>query len=96
MSWAARPARGSIRSCNVGPDAGVPDLPIRKVAGHPGQGAVYVFTRAGATWSEQAYLKAANAQAGDNFGASVAISGDTIADWSHARAAPWQPPPATF
>ncbi|WP_437317615.1 cadherin-like beta sandwich domain-containing protein [Sorangium sp. So ce385] len=42
-------------------------------------GAAYVFTRAGATWAQQAYLKASNTGAGDAFGTSVAISGDTIA-----------------
>ena len=40
-------------------------------------GAAYVFVRNGATWSQQAYLKAGNADASDNFGSSVAISGDT-------------------
>jgi uncharacterized delta-60 repeat protein len=40
-------------------------------------GAVYVFTRSGATWSQQAYLKASNSGAGDLFGCSVAVSGDT-------------------
>ena len=41
-------------------------------------GAAYVFTRIGATWSQQAYLKASNTNAGDNFGYSVAIFSDTI------------------
>ncbi len=41
-------------------------------------GAAYVFTRSGATWSQQAYLKASNAGAYDNFGNSVAIDGDTL------------------
>jgi len=41
-------------------------------------GAAYVFVRNGVTWSQQAYLKASNTEAGDNFGASVAISGGTI------------------
>ncbi len=41
-------------------------------------GAVYVFTRSGTTWSQQAYLKASNADAEDLFGYSVAISGDTL------------------
>ena len=41
-------------------------------------GAAYVFTRSGTTWSQQAYLKASNTDAGDNFGNSVAIDGDTI------------------
>ncbi|MBL9146725.1 MAG: choice-of-anchor D domain-containing protein [Verrucomicrobiaceae bacterium] len=41
-------------------------------------GAAYVFTRSGTTWTQQAYLKASNAEAGDNFGYSVAVAGDTI------------------
>jgi hypothetical protein len=41
-------------------------------------GAAYVFVRSGATWSQQAYLKASNTGARDDFGARVAISGDTI------------------
>jgi hypothetical protein len=42
-------------------------------------GAAYVFTRSGEDWSQQAYLKASNAELGDFFGYSVAISGDTLA-----------------
>ncbi len=41
-------------------------------------GAAYVFVRSGNTWVQQAYLKASNTAAGDRFGASVAISGNTI------------------
>ncbi|WP_345319408.1 FG-GAP repeat protein [Candidatus Villigracilis proximus] len=41
-------------------------------------GAAYVFTRNGTTWSQQAYLKASNTNPNDWFGASVAISGDTL------------------
>jgi hypothetical protein len=44
----------------------------------PGAGAAYVFVRNGSTWSQQAYLKASNAQTADWFGFSVSISGDTI------------------
>jgi uncharacterized Zn-binding protein involved in type VI secretion len=44
-----------------------------------GSGAVYVFTRSGRTWSQQAYLKASNTDAGDRFGWSVALDGDTLA-----------------
>ncbi|HWO19672.1 MAG TPA: integrin [Kofleriaceae bacterium] len=39
-------------------------------------GAVYVFTRSGATWIQQAYLKASNTEAGDSFGQHVALSAD--------------------
>lgn len=41
-------------------------------------GAVYVFKRTGATWVQQAYIKAPNADTGDNFGYSVDIHGDTL------------------
>jgi len=41
-------------------------------------GAVYVFVRSGGSWSQQAYLKASNTNALDQFGRSVAIDGDTI------------------
>jgi hypothetical protein len=45
-------------------------------------GAAYIFTRAGTVWTQQAYLKpeaAGTTQAGDQFGYSVAIAGDTVA-----------------
>ena len=41
-------------------------------------GAAYVFVRIGTTWTQQAYLKASNTGAGDFFGYSVAVSGDTV------------------
>ncbi len=41
-------------------------------------GAAYVFVRNGTTWVQQAYLKADNTGAGDQFGTSVAISDDTV------------------
>ena len=40
-------------------------------------GAAYVFTRdTGGVWTEQAYIKAANAEAADNFGISADLSSD--------------------
>jgi hypothetical protein len=47
----------------------------------PQAGAVYVFTRTGTTWTQQAYLKASNTGNaeqgdGDQFGFSLALSGD--------------------
>jgi hypothetical protein len=44
-----------------------------------GAGAVYVYRRSGINWAQEAYIKAANAEAGDYFGQSVTISGDTLA-----------------
>ena len=48
--------------------------PIDNMRG--GSGAVYVFTRAGATWSRQAYLKTSIAEGGDSWGVSLALSDD--------------------
>ncbi len=46
-----------------------------------GAGAVYVFKRDNGSWSQQAYVKASNAEAGDVFGYQVALSfdGNTLA-----------------
>jgi hypothetical protein len=44
-----------------------------------GMGAAYVFTKTGSGWHQSAELEAPDAVAGDGFGASVAVSGDTIA-----------------
>ena len=41
-------------------------------------GAVYIFVRAGETWTQQAYLKASNAEADDVFGEVLALDGDTL------------------
>ncbi len=48
-------------------------------------GAVYVFTRQGDTWVQQAYVKASNTGLGDHFGSSVVLSGDgnTLAVAAH-------------
>jgi hypothetical protein len=54
----------------------VSDCATTKVNCADNSGAVYVFTRSGATWSEQAYVKASNTGAGDQFGFSVSLSGD--------------------
>ncbi len=39
-------------------------------------GSAYIFVRSGATWTQQARITAGDAAAGDQFGRSVAISGD--------------------
>ncbi len=46
-------------------------------------GAVYVFRRSGANWSQEAYLKSSNAGGGDGFGVSVSLAGDTLAIGAH-------------
>jgi FG-GAP repeat protein len=42
------------------------------------QGSAYVFVRSGGVWSQQQKLEASDAGAGDRFGTSVAINGNTI------------------
>ena len=39
-------------------------------------GAVYVYTRSESTWTQRAYVKGSNTEAGDEFGSAVALSGD--------------------
>jgi hypothetical protein len=48
------------------------------VDGSPASGAAYVFVRTGTTWTQQAYLKAAEPDIFDGFGQSVAVWGDTV------------------
>jgi hypothetical protein len=62
-------------------------------AGGPGNndasnaGAVYVFTRSGTVWTQQAYIKAATPVLGDNFGYDVSLSadGNTLAVGARSR-----------
>lgn len=46
--------------------------------GGSNSGSVYVFTRSGNSWSEQAKLIASDDAAGDQFGVSVSLSGETV------------------
>ena len=50
-------------------------------------GAVYVFTRSDGIWTQQAYVKASNTDASDQFGASVALAadGNTLAVGANAE-----------
>jgi len=50
-----------------------------------GPGFAYVFVRSGTTWTEQAKLTASDAAAGDFFGFSVSISGDTAIVGAHGN-----------
>ncbi|HKQ73367.1 MAG TPA: FG-GAP repeat protein [Blastocatellia bacterium] len=65
-------------SVAISDDKVVAGTPLK--SDNPGfnSGAAYVFARSGGNWSQQAYLKASNADARDDFGRSVAISGDTV------------------
>lgn len=43
-----------------------------------GSGAAYVYERSGGIWSRQAFLKAPNSERNDEFGRSVAATGNTV------------------
>jgi len=51
----------------------------------PNAGAAYVFVRSGGVWSPQAKLVAGDPQAGDGFGWSVALDGDTAVVGAHGE-----------
>jgi hypothetical protein len=55
-------------------------------------GSVYVYSRTGTTWTEQAYLRASNSGQDDQFGMSVALSGDGN---TLLVGAPWESSAAT-
>lgn len=46
------------------------------VAAKKDSGAVYVFTRDGSNWTQEAYIKASNAEQDDHFGKEVSLSRD--------------------
>jgi hypothetical protein len=58
---------------------------IRQNDGDYQVGAAYVFTGSKNNWTQQAYLKASNAEARDWFGSSVDISGNTIVVGAHLK-----------
>ena len=53
------------------------DTALVGAPGASGKGAAYVFVRSGGAWSQQARLIAGDGAAGDEFGRSVAVDGDT-------------------
>jgi hypothetical protein len=66
-------------SVDIQGDTAVIGAPTDEVGTPNSSGAVYVFTRSGGTWSQQAVLQASDKVAGDYFGSAVSISGNTIA-----------------
>ncbi len=72
-------ARSDFFGTSVGlsGDVAVVGAPGHNAAGD-GAGAAYVFVRSGETWTQQAKLQADDLAALDNFGASVAVSGDYV------------------
>jgi len=48
-------------------------------------GAAYIFTKTGTTWTQQQKIQASDAQAGDQFGISVSIDGETVVVGAYAE-----------
>ena len=69
-------------------DTALVGAPFKSVDGQSQAGAAYVFVRSGASWSERAELTAPDGAAGDCFGRSLALSGDTalIGAWGKSVA----------
>ncbi len=65
-------------SVTVSGDTLVVGAPLHKVGNNAGQGAAYVYTLSGTTWTPTQELTSANGLASDGFGDSVAISGNTL------------------
>ncbi|MEK6642674.1 MAG: FG-GAP repeat protein [Planctomycetota bacterium] len=64
-------------SIAISGDTAVVGADVDDHAGGNDAGSAYVFVRVGGVWTEQAKLIASDAAAGDKFGYSVAVSGDT-------------------
>ena len=70
-------------SISISGNTAVVGVPNDDVGGNTDQGSAYVFVRSGSTWGQQQKLAAADGAANDNFGFSVAISGDTVVVGAH-------------
>ncbi|MGA3025586.1 MAG: BACON domain-containing carbohydrate-binding protein [Bryobacteraceae bacterium] len=60
----------------------------KTINANPVQGAAYVFAPSGGVWTQQQELTASDGAAGDNFGYSVSVSGDTavVGAYGHGAA----------
>ena len=65
-------------SIDISGDTIVVGARVADPGGISNAGAAYVFQRSGTTWTEVKKIVASDAQASDNFGVSVSISGSTI------------------
>jgi hypothetical protein len=60
-------------------DVAVVSAPTMKVGSNEKQGAVYIFTRSGTTWTQQPKITANDGIAGLDFGSSISLDGDYLA-----------------
>ena len=72
-------------SVSVSGDTVVVGASLDDTPGGVDAGSAYVFVRSGTTWTEQQKLLASDGAAGDDFGYSVSVSGDTVVVGASAR-----------
>jgi len=74
-------ATGNFLGFNVAisGDTAIAGAPRNVVNGNPNRGAAYVYVRTGTTWTQQQKIFSTDGVANDQFGYSVAVSGDTAA-----------------
>ena len=65
------------RSVSVSGSTLLVGAPAKTVGSNLGQGAAYVFTQSGVTWTQQQELTASDGASNDEFGSSVALNGTT-------------------
>lgn len=65
------------RSVAISGDTAVVGAPLDDIGSNVNQGSAYVFIRIGSVWVQQAKLVSGDGGAGDNFGWSVSVDGDT-------------------
>src|SRR5438094_6488884 len=77
----SKPARNIMYGYSVSLSANGDTMAVGEYDADRGRGALYVLTRSGSTWSQQARLQASNAEPQDSMGCWVSISddGNTIA-----------------
>ena len=79
LAWSVALSRdgNTLAAGTIGEDSAATGIDGDQLDNSAGEaGAVYVYRRNGATWSHQAYAKASNTEANDQFGWPVALSGD--------------------
>jgi hypothetical protein len=81
----SQPAPGVLFGYAVALDATGNTAVVSAYDDDRGKGSMYVFTRSGSTWSQQARLQASIAERQDSFGVAISLSddGNTLAVGSH-------------
>lgn len=76
LDWTSDDQFGSAVALSGDGNTALVGAPMEDDSGTSNNGAVYVFTRSGNSWSQQAKILAGDKQNGEQFGSAVAISKD--------------------